>query len=1346
MSVGARVTVLTKIAAPTDPNGALLSKRIALGPDGAPHADGGPCRMANGLACMADAPNAAALAWIIDGLRSCDALALGSIIGGNGAGTTMNVVTAAALAKLTPDQRGNNVIARTREFIVYAVGAPGWLLADHDQKGMPSEVARRIEAAGGLWPALLAVAPGLAKAARVVRASTSTGLFRQDTGQHYLSSGGMHVYLLAEDGADIDRAVRALHERCWAHGLGWYLIGAAGQLLERSPIDVSTRFSERLCFEGPPDVVPPLVQDIGARAPEAIDGIAIDTRTVIPDLTRDEALQVDAAKRAARQALEPEARAVRAAADGRLVDDLVKRTGMPHASALRQVQARHRGILTPDIELVFDHLGVVTVRQILADPEKYVGETLADPLEGVGYGTGKALLMHSQREPGRVFVHSFAHGGGTYDLKHDLQSARARLEAAPVEALGDLLCDAVAAGELEPEEVRQLVALCVERAPKIGLRAFAKRLKLDQERRHKEQRRAAAERERADPIDRRERRPAPRPDQELTPIVLNLERVLGDDASDYPPMRQPDGTLVELRTLAPFAMHQLAANGSNGDDDPARHIPPPAEPLLVPMSAPAVSLMIERFFVWEQLDKDGGIAYHAALPAPFVQAFMGLAASESKLPVVHAVNTAPMVAMNGATIDGIGLDRGSGLLHCIDPALRDCIPRGDITEADVRAAVRFLCDEWLVDTLTDRTGKMVAISAALSMIERHLLPARPAFLISAGQRGGGKTTLAHMLMLGVFGRMATAASWSESQEERRKSLFSYLRQGIAALTWDNIKNGAEIACPEIEKALTGPTVSDRILGVNESATVLTTPIMLFVGNNVKFVGDMASRGPEIRLLTDDPYPENRSVTHTDPLAWTQENRARILRALYVILLFGCRGRPPGQLPKTRFRLWWSLVGYPVERAAELIGEEFDFVERFKAAEARDSRAAGVAGALRLLRAEFGSVERWTQPKPEDWWRARRIREILDAGERARALLRTNQTGQRDIDRANAFLELVAELTGKRTLSPITNMIGAALSGVVDRPVDLDDTTVGILRSRVSRGETQFLIETHQGGGAAEIFSRPENYHAEPPNPSHHSHHSDPSDPESDAPLSESGGSGGMDWGVQRGKNPGDEKFRAEGVPAPEPPDLLPEVEEVPATEGLVLDVETFSTVDLKKVGLHYYAAHPTTGVSVACYAFGLTGEVRTWVPGEPVPGEIERHVTVGGRLVAHNSAFEVAIFRHVLGPRHGWPIPNPAQWSCTLARAAYHGFPPSLEELSGAVPLTNKKDKEGHALMLRMARPRGFRPDGTPRWWHEEDPARLNRLTEYLPGRRPRRAGARPPAPRAAGARAAPVADRRRDQ
>ena len=102
---------------------------------------------------------------------------------------------------------------------------------------MPKEVSDRIDAAGGMWNALLTVAPELASAARVSRASTSAGLFRSDTGEPIAGSNGMHHYVLVHDGGDVERFLKDLHDRCWLHGFGWHLIGGAGQLLDRSIVD-----------------------------------------------------------------------------------------------------------------------------------------------------------------------------------------------------------------------------------------------------------------------------------------------------------------------------------------------------------------------------------------------------------------------------------------------------------------------------------------------------------------------------------------------------------------------------------------------------------------------------------------------------------------------------------------------------------------------------------------------------------------------------------------------------------------------------------------------------------------------------------------------------------------------------------------------------------------------------------------------------------------------------------------------------------------------------------------------------------------------------------------------------
>ena len=93
--------------------------------------------------------------------------------------------------------------------------------------------------------------------------------------------------------------------------------------------------------------------------------------------------------------------------------------------------------------------------------------------------------------------------------------------------------------------------------------------------------------------------------------------------------------------------------------------------------------------------------------------------------------------------------------------------------------MEFLCDEWLVDVATDDIGKATIIAAALTLIERSLLPDRPCFFITAGRRGNGKTTTTIMLILAVTGERPAAAAWSSNEEERRKALMSYFPLGCA---------------------------------------------------------------------------------------------------------------------------------------------------------------------------------------------------------------------------------------------------------------------------------------------------------------------------------------------------------------------------------------------------------------------------------------------------------------------------------------------------------------------------------------------------------------------------------------
>jgi hypothetical protein len=393
--------------------------------------DGSQCKMAEGIATRATAETAGELAKLIASCGSDQAFALGKL--------RDDVAVPAKITTVAKLKDHPGAIARTREYIDYAAKGPAWALIDFDSKGMPPEVAARIEAGGGMWNALLRVAPGLQRAARVSRVSTSSGLYRQDTGESVSGSGGVHHYILVEDATDIKPFLCDLHDLCWHNELGWHLIGRAGQLLERSLVDRSVGYGERLCFEGAPVVVPPLAQDLTKRIPKLFEGEAVDTGLIVPRPTEYERHRVKEAKARSAEALSKAAAKIRAQYDETLVQQISAR-GVPTITARRLVAARHRGVLLPyfdldfdhlgiasvadvladpdrftdetladpNFDLDFDHLGIASVADVLADPDRFTDETLADPMEGADYGRCKAKIMRGDN--GGLFIHSFAHG------------------------------------------------------------------------------------------------------------------------------------------------------------------------------------------------------------------------------------------------------------------------------------------------------------------------------------------------------------------------------------------------------------------------------------------------------------------------------------------------------------------------------------------------------------------------------------------------------------------------------------------------------------------------------------------------------------------------------------------------------------------------------------------------------------------------------------------------------------------------------------------------------------------------------------------------------------------------
>jgi hypothetical protein len=900
-------------------------------------------------------------AEFINGMSSNEAIALGVL--DDALPDQVEVTTKRRLQQLSGTATPN-LIVRTADHIMYRPNCAALALIDIDTKGMPADVQDNISALGGIWKALLLVLPELEIVGHVVRASTSSGLSRADTGDQLPGSNGIHVYVLVKDGRDAERFPKTLHYRCWLQGLGWMMVSAAGQLLERSIIDRMVYAAERLVFEGPPILAPPLVQDFNSRRAQAREGLPLDSRRTVPDLSIVEEARLKRIRAQAASDVEPELRKARQAFIGRRAVQLVNQGIMPDMARHAIERLADGGVLLPDVDLPFDfpEFAGCTVADVLADPERFVGATLADPLEGIEYGVCKARVM--QREDGSMWIHSFAHGRTLYKLQYDSDGLRDVLAKVPdTEVIQKFVRFSRRMADLADLDCSRIRKELIERL-EIGVREFnrhEKRCIAAEQLQDRKAREAERQRQRQAIGDNRPQLEVPAEDAPYLEVMAELDSVLAASTAVEPPMRNLDGYLTMALVRSVPGMHLLTSAGANAEELPTDRLPAPEHVLLTALTEIEAAKLIEQYIDYIQL----GVGRSVRLPVAFVRAYHKQRIG-SPLPLVHSVATMPVILPDGTLLSGHYLDRSKHILFRVPETLEEVLPRPqDCTLDAVAAAIAFLTDEWLVDVPADYGGKLKLIALAITILQRSVLPERPCFFVTAGQRGNGKSTAVTIVTVATLGQRVSAAAWSHSADERRKALLAYFGEGVPLICWDNIERGATITCPSIEKALTAETYTDRVLGVTESRTVPAMSIMCFTGNNIGPRGDMASRSLVTRLSANRADPENRSFQHTDPVNWTVERRGEILRALYTIVL----GNPrltgtAAREPETRFKAWWHLIGGALEHAARChLGfpdlhsatcppAEISFRREFLDNDVEDEQGHALALVLALLRSRW----------------------------------------------------------------------------------------------------------------------------------------------------------------------------------------------------------------------------------------------------------------------------------------------------------------------------------------------------------------------------------------------------------
>jgi hypothetical protein len=237
-----------------------------------------------------------------------------------------------------------------------------------------------------------------------------------------------------------------------------------------------------------------------------------------------------------------------------------------------------------------------------------------------------------------------------------------------------------------------------------------------------------------------------------------------------------------------------------------------------------------------------------------------------------------------------------------------------ITPSFKRTHIDELLHDFCFQTNVDRAN---ALGFLITECIRHHETLRgrvPAINVEGNRPGLGKGELVQSIVAVHTGRSVVSCTLGPDDVENEKRFCSVLMKGQKVLFCDNIKNttkSAEISSPCLERSITDPMISFRILGQNNDFTVENTIQVYLAHNGGVLSKDIVSRSVDVFLFNELP-PSERSFSHADIRKFAQDNRLNIAAEILGMWeVWKQKGMPRSKV-KHRMTEWAKVIGGVLE--------------------------------------------------------------------------------------------------------------------------------------------------------------------------------------------------------------------------------------------------------------------------------------------------------------------------------------------------------------------------------------------------------------------------------------------------